>query len=75
MEVEVALQYTSGYSEVALSYANNINTTDGGYHLIGFKTALTKVINDYARKSNLLKEKEEALSEMTYEKELRPSFL
>ncbi len=62
MEVEVALQYTSGYSEVALSYANNINTTDGGYHLIGFKTALTKVINDYARKSNLLKEKEEALS-------------
>ncbi|MEA4921972.1 MAG: DNA topoisomerase (ATP-hydrolyzing) subunit B [Eubacteriaceae bacterium] len=62
MEVEVALQYTDRYSETILSYANNINTTDGGYHLIGFKTALTRAFNDYARKNNILKEKDAALS-------------
>lgn len=62
MEVEVALQYTNRYSETILSYANNINTVDGGYHLVGFKTGLTRAINDYARKSNILKEKDGALS-------------
>ena len=62
MEVEVALQYTNRYSETILSYANNINTVDGGYHLIGFKTGLTRAINDYARKNNILKEKDNPLS-------------
>ena len=60
-EVEVALQYTDRYNENIYSYANNINTTDGGFHLIGFKSALTRVINDYARKYNLLKEKDDNL--------------
>ena len=62
LEVEVAMQYTDRYNEVILSYANNINTTEGGTHMVGFKTALTKVINDYARKNKFIKENEEALS-------------
>ncbi|MDO4859511.1 MAG: DNA topoisomerase (ATP-hydrolyzing) subunit B [Bacillota bacterium] len=62
MEAEVAMQYTSGYSETLLSYANNINTTDGGFHLVGFKTALTRTINDYARKNNILKDSDAALT-------------
>ena len=62
LEVEVAMQYTDRYNEVILSYANNINTTEGGTHMVGFKTALTKVINDYARKNKFLKESDEALS-------------
>lgn len=62
MAVEVALQYTNRYSETILSYANNINTTDGGYHLVGFKTGLTRAINDYAKKANILKEKDGSLS-------------
>ena len=62
MEVEVAMQYTKGYSELMLSYANNIHTVDGGYHLVGLKTALTKTINEYARQTGLLKEKDDALS-------------
>ncbi|NPV74588.1 MAG: DNA topoisomerase (ATP-hydrolyzing) subunit B [Pelotomaculum sp.] len=53
--VEVALQYTDTYVESILSYANNINTIDGGTHEAGFKAALTRVINDYGRKYNLLK--------------------
>lgn len=53
--VEVALQYTDAYVESILSYANNINTIDGGTHEAGFKAALTRVINDYGRKYNLLK--------------------
>lgn len=60
-EVEVALQYTHKYSELILSYANNINTPGGGTHLTGLKTSLTKVINDYARRNNLLKENEASL--------------
>ena len=48
-EVEIAIQYTDSYSELVLSYANNINTTEGGFHLQGFKTALTRVFNDYAK--------------------------
>lgn len=60
--VEVALQYNDGYAENIFSYANNINTQEGGTHEAGFKTALTRVINDYARKYNLLKENEANLS-------------
>ena len=46
MEVEIAMQYTDRYNELILSYANNINTTEGGTHMVGFKTALTRVFND-----------------------------
>lgn len=54
--VEVAMQYNAGFAENIFSFANNINTYEGGTHESGFKTALTRVINDYARKNNLLKE-------------------
>ena len=57
-EVEIALQYNSGYQETILSYANNIHTAEGGTHVSGLKTALTRAINLYARKANLLKEKD-----------------
>ena len=60
-EVEIAMQYTDGYTESIFSFANNINTTEGGTHLSGFKGAITRTINDYARSSNLLKEKDENL--------------
>lgn len=62
MELELAMQYTDSYSETLLSFANDIHTVDGGTHETGFKSGLTRVINDYARKANLLKEKEENLS-------------
>ena len=62
LEVEIAMQYTDRYSELVLSYANNISTTEGGTHMVGFKTALTKVFNDYARKNNFLKDKDDPLS-------------
>ncbi len=55
-EAEVAMQYNDGYSEMIVSFANNINTTEGGTHETGFKSALTKVINDYARRTGMLKE-------------------
>ncbi|ADL06804.1 DNA topoisomerase (ATP-hydrolyzing) subunit B [Thermosediminibacter oceani] len=61
-EVEVALQYNDSYAENVLSFANNINTQEGGTHLVGFKSALTRSINDYARKMNLLKEQDPNLS-------------
>jgi DNA gyrase subunit B len=54
-EVEVAMQWTDGYSEVLTSYANNINTPEGGVHVSGFKTALTRVLNNYAKDNNILK--------------------
>jgi len=57
-EVEIALQYNTGYQETILSYANNIHTAEGGTHVSGLKTALTRAINQYARKANLLKEKD-----------------
>ena len=57
-EVEIALQYNDTYSEVIYSYANNINTEEGGTHLVGFKNALTKIINDYGHKEKLLKAEE-----------------
>ncbi len=62
MTVEVAMQYTSAYSEALLSFANNIHTGDGGTHETGFKSGLTRVVNEYARKYNLLKEKDSNLS-------------
>jgi DNA gyrase subunit B len=58
ISAEIAMQYNLGYQETILSFANNINTPDGGTHLSGFKTALTRVLNNYARKNNLIKEKE-----------------
>lgn len=60
--VEVAIQYNDSYVEAVRPFANNVLTPDGGTHLIGFRSAMTRVINDYARKNNLLKEKEENLS-------------
>ena len=61
-EVEVALQWTTSYSDSSLAFANNINTHEGGTHLDGFKNALTRTINDYARRNNILKEKDKNLS-------------
>jgi len=55
IEVEIAFQYNDGYAENLFSFANNINTQEGGTHLVGFKTALTRTINQYAASSNLLK--------------------
>ncbi len=61
-QVEIAMQYTDGFSETIKAFANNVFNPDGGTHLTGFKAALTRVINDYARKVGLIKEKEENLS-------------
>ncbi|KPU26459.1 DNA gyrase subunit B [Caloranaerobacter sp. TR13] len=60
--VELAMQYTTDYSENIFSFANNINTHEGGTHLSGFKIALTRIINDYARKNNILKDKDSNLT-------------
>ncbi|AMO87429.1 DNA topoisomerase (ATP-hydrolyzing) subunit B [Solibacillus sp. FSL W7-1472] len=60
--VEIAMQYNAGFSSNIMSFANNINTYEGGTHESGFKTALTRVINDYARKSNLIKESDANLT-------------
>jgi len=62
-EVEISFQYNDGYSEVINAYANNINTEEGGTHLVGFKNALTKVINDYAQKAKIVKESEKLSGE------------
>lgn len=62
MEVEVALQYNDTYIEKVLTFANNINTQEGGTHLVGFRTALTRTFNDYIRKMNLLKESDPNLA-------------
>ncbi len=61
-QVEVAIQYNDGFAESVFSFANNINTVDGGTHLTGFRAALTRTLNDYARKNNLLKEGDQSLS-------------
>ena len=61
-EVEVAIQWNGSYSEHVMSFANNIYTPDGGMHMEGFRTALTRVINDYARKAGILKEKDANLT-------------
>jgi len=60
--VDVALQYNDSYSETILSFVNNINTIDGGTHLSGFRTALTRTLNDYGRKAGILKENESNLT-------------
>ena len=63
MIAEIALQYNTGYEEVIYTFANNINTEEGGSHLDGFKAALTRVINDYGQKSKTLKENEKLSGE------------
>lgn len=60
--IEIAIQYNDSFLETVKPFANNVLTPDGGTHLVGFKSALTRVINDYARKNTLLKEKEDNLS-------------
>jgi len=62
VQVEVAMQHNDSYNESAFSFVNNINTPEGGTHLVGFRNALTKTFNDYARKNKLLKESEANLS-------------
>lgn len=62
-EVEVAFQYNDGYQEIVHAYANNINTTEGGTHLVGFKNALTKVINDYGVRNKIIKDSEKLSGE------------
>jgi DNA gyrase subunit B len=62
VEVEVAMQYTGAYTETIATFANNINTHEGGTHLSGFRSALTKSLNDYAKKNNLLKKANASLS-------------
>lgn len=62
IQVEIAMQYTEAYNESVLSFANNINTHSGGTHLTGFRNAITRVLNDYARKNNILKDAEQNLS-------------
>ncbi len=62
VEVEVALQYTNAYSEALSSFANNINTHEGGTHLSGFRAALTKSLNDYARKNNMFRKSNASIS-------------
>lgn len=61
-QVEVAVQYTDTYTETVKPFANNVYNPDGGSHLTGFRTALTRIINEYARKNSILKEKEDNLS-------------
>ncbi|HPY08908.1 MAG: DNA topoisomerase (ATP-hydrolyzing) subunit B [Patescibacteria group bacterium] len=60
--VEIALQYNDEYNETVLAFANNIHNSEGGTHLVGFKTALTRTLNNYARNKNLIKEKQENLT-------------
>ena len=62
-EVEIALQFNETYNEIVYSYANNINTEEGGTHLVGFKNSLTKIINDYGHKNGLLKDNEKLSGE------------
>jgi len=62
VQVEVSMQYNDGYTENLFSYANNINTQEGGTHEAGFKSALTRVVNDYARKNNIIKAGDSNLS-------------
>lgn len=62
-EVEIAFQYNSGYNEIINSYANNINTQEGGHHLEGFKNALTKIVNDYGKQNKILKDSEKLSGE------------
>ncbi|MFH2062780.1 MAG: DNA topoisomerase (ATP-hydrolyzing) subunit B [bacterium] len=62
LDVEIAFQYTDDYKENAYAFANNIYNPEGGMHVVGFRTALTRVLNNYARKSNILKEKDDNIT-------------
>jgi len=62
IQIEISIQYNDGYTSIIYSFANNIHTYEGGTHESGFKAALTRVINDYARKNGILKDKDENLS-------------
>ena len=62
MSVEIAMQYNNDYNETLVSFTNNIHTTEGGYHETGFKNALTKIMNDYGKKYNLIKDSDKKLS-------------
>jgi DNA gyrase subunit B len=62
IQVEIAIQYNNGYQENIFSFANNINTTEGGTHMVGFRSALTRTVNNYARKNNLFKKKDVSIS-------------
>jgi DNA gyrase subunit B len=62
VQVEIAVQYTDSYSETVLSFANNINTHHGGTHMTGFRNAMTRIVNEYGRKNNLIKDNEANLS-------------
>ncbi len=62
-EVEIAFQYNNGYNELINTYANNINTQEGGHHLEGFKNALTKIVNDYGKQNKILKDSEKLSGE------------
>ncbi len=61
-DIEAALQYTDGYNETSLAFVNNINTTDGGTHVVGFRSALTRTLNDYARSRGFMKGEQEGLT-------------
>lgn len=67
IEIQVAIQYTDAYNENILTYVNNIFTQEGGTHLIGFKTALTRCVNDYAKKFNFIKEGKDEIKNLTGE--------
>ena len=62
LTIEVALQWNDGFTEMALSFANNIHTPEGGTHMAGFRSALTRVINDYGRKAGVLKASDQNLT-------------
>ena len=62
-QVEIALQYNDGYNEQIYAYANNINTEEGGTHLVGFKNSLTKIVNDYGKKAGILKDSDKLSGE------------
>ena len=62
VEMEIAVQYNDSYSETVFCFANNINTKEGGTHLVGFKAALTRTINNYANANDLLKKETESLT-------------
>ena len=73
--LELALQYNDGYSDNILSFVNNVRTKDGGTHETGFKSAITKALNDYARKTGLLKEKDKNLEGSDYREGLSACYL
>ena len=61
-DVEIGFQYTNDFKEASYAFANNIHNPEGGMHVVGFRTALTRVLNGYARKNNILKEKDDNIT-------------